>query len=1283
MKQFPKENASQEIGRLAARAIACKMPVSWIEKSQSGDSDFGIDYLMQLKDPEDNVRYSFYLQLKGTTVPNYIENGNFISYSFKTSTLSYYYSQEPLVMVAVVDLSKHSDEIYKCPIYYLWLDEEWFDSNKEKIASQENLTLNIPTNQQINNKLDVFAFYEKRFMERLAVQSLRKAIKTHSEDLSGSITKFSEYIEEKPVLIKVVEESGDEPWISNPSGQAVTLLKECSDALAENLIKKAQGIILQLDEWPHQLSDHENAELLLQKSALCELLGEGAESLEIIRNAREYSLKPRYRLAFFDAKLKNGQMLNQEELDDVEKEVLKGDFRAVFIKAKCMAISGYLKEAITLIDESYNDKITAKLLLLTLSDNNLELDVAIKKVNPEMLISDREKFVFYAIAARRNYLKAHGEVFDYDQVQPFSGKSNLNFKYMKDSYEYCDKAWVYAKKLGYPSDFMILTDISPILYFYFNNIESLFGYYDEIIRERPRHRELIVSYSRVLYNCNEYKKVVSLLTQLKSNLGLEDKSILLASNYYLHEYDTALDLFLSIEEELLERSPENTPFLICLAIDIAIAKFEDSLAERLRAILLDYENGEAFLAVNTCVRKIKEEPSTKIDCIESLYETYLSLNKPLVIAEHLLRFFDLHNENTEYKIIDVAEKILISKELDEACSLKLAEAYLKAGETDKVFLIVDKNLGKLNIDPHWHVIKTYALELSGRVGEAVDEIEKVLKGPNYSTEHMKIYVNKCLNFGMFRKVEGVLQRILSSESIRENKLTYLYKLIIVYSSNLEYKDKLMSCIKRFGELVNREDCNEEGKYLSMLLSIQPNMTDEMREEFSFRISEYFKKFPESNMLRMANVDINNGPEALLNSLRELTGVTDEQIAQWEKNKNSIRRGTLPIPFSMLGLFLSNAGDVYTSWTIAKNTPEESLEYKINQASQTSQELFDGYFRQETNFLVEETSLILMQELGILDDFFGVVEKFTILESCFERMKVSGVFNLFSGRNPLPQSILNTINKHRSKLRVEKDCKDNLLESYRNLLSKDGEGYVLLTDDANMLMLCGSNNQPISHGNIYNILLALNYQGVMGNNKLYELIARVSTYGYKSINMEIDLMAQVFCYFVNEDEDYTKTPFKNLFDKVFNTRRKPDEVIVILYRILSYAIDEAKIKISSAIILSLFTNFLLRYPYDNKFNFIVSWFLYQCLNGKESYISDLLPVSVTHANLWCVFYEMCCISMGREVEHSELFSKIISTIVQQNPSSREKLYNSVVKCFIPGTEDYNLFTHTYKCLSLIS
>ncbi|HDU3788336.1 TPA: hypothetical protein QIZ50_005872, partial [Klebsiella pneumoniae subsp. pneumoniae] len=158
------------------------------------------------------------------------------------------------------------------------------------------------------------------------------------------------------VLIKAVEESGDEPWISNPSGEAVTLLKECSDALNENLIKKAQEILSRLDNWPNQLSSHENAELILQKSILCELQGELPESLEILRNVKDYSDKPRYKLAFLEAKIKNGQTLNQEELADIEREILAGDFRATFLKAKFLAISGHLKEATAIIDEKQSKK---------------------------------------------------------------------------------------------------------------------------------------------------------------------------------------------------------------------------------------------------------------------------------------------------------------------------------------------------------------------------------------------------------------------------------------------------------------------------------------------------------------------------------------------------------------------------------------------------------------------------------------------------------------------------------------------------------------------------------------------------------------------------------------------------------------------------------------------------------------------------------------------------------------------------------------------------------------
>lgn len=102
MINLPKEGESQRIGRLAKRALVNQLPDNWIEKELDGDSDYGIDYLIQLKNNDSHVEFSFYLQLKGTKSPKYSESKTFISHPFKTSTLEYYLRQDPLVMVAIV-----------------------------------------------------------------------------------------------------------------------------------------------------------------------------------------------------------------------------------------------------------------------------------------------------------------------------------------------------------------------------------------------------------------------------------------------------------------------------------------------------------------------------------------------------------------------------------------------------------------------------------------------------------------------------------------------------------------------------------------------------------------------------------------------------------------------------------------------------------------------------------------------------------------------------------------------------------------------------------------------------------------------------------------------------------------------------------------------------------------------------------------------------------------------------------------------------------------------------
>jgi len=132
----------------------------------AGDTDFGIDYSIQLKSTENYVNYSFYLQLKGTTVPKYNVDRSLISYDFDVSTLNYYSQQEPLVMVAVVDLQEKEDDVSNCLIYYFGLEEDWFEKNKDKLESQKTISVQIPTENLLDSSLDIYEFYKKRITER-------------------------------------------------------------------------------------------------------------------------------------------------------------------------------------------------------------------------------------------------------------------------------------------------------------------------------------------------------------------------------------------------------------------------------------------------------------------------------------------------------------------------------------------------------------------------------------------------------------------------------------------------------------------------------------------------------------------------------------------------------------------------------------------------------------------------------------------------------------------------------------------------------------------------------------------------------------------------------------------------------------------------------------------------------------------------------------------------------------------------------------------------------------
>lgn len=556
MKNLPKDSRSQEIGRLAARALGIKLPKSWIETPLAGDTDFGIDYTIQLKSNENFVNYSFYLQLKGTTVPSYSIDKNYISHDFDVSTLNNYYQQEPLVMVAVVDLSENEDNLSDCPIYYFWLEDEWFSANEEKLEKQKTISIKIPTQNILNPSLNVFNYYANRIAEKIAVTELKKKIQIPNKTVVESIELFTEAIIDKPILLKSIELKSEAPWIDNPKGEVTTDLKNCSDFLANNRVIDAKKILDKLEEKKGSFTSHELAEFYYQKADISSYEGFFDEAENLYKLSYEKDQKERYHLAYLQSKFKLDSMPSEVELEEIVNSLDDGNFAKCVIKAKSLALLKKPLQALSFLKKKYSNEITAQMGICTMGELYQELDEIIDKNINLDFDNERKKYDFYSLAARRYFHKASKQIGVFGEILPLDGLANYDIEGMKLSYELLQKAWNSAKKLGYPRDVVMLMDISPLVYGYFNRLDELTDYFDILLIERPHNKEIIRPYIRILFNSRNYKKTIELLDKLDS-LDVDECGIKILSYSYLGKYKQSLDFIDEYEDFLINSKKDN------------------------------------------------------------------------------------------------------------------------------------------------------------------------------------------------------------------------------------------------------------------------------------------------------------------------------------------------------------------------------------------------------------------------------------------------------------------------------------------------------------------------------------------------------------------------------------------------------------------------------------------------------------------------------------------------------------------------------------------------------
>ncbi|KMK82572.1 DUF4365 domain-containing protein [Pectobacterium brasiliense] len=1280
MTQLPNDSLSQEIGRLAQRALATKIPRAWIETAMSGDSDFGIDYQIQLKNALDQVEYNFYLQLKGTTEPSFNIDGT-LSFSFKCSTLNYYHSQDSLVMVAVVNLKDKIDEVHECPIYYLWLDDTWFNDHNHKLHSQDTITLRIPTKQMITTKLDIYEFHRQRFQERIALTGLSREIKPYTDDIVGTISNITNTITDKPFYLKAIEHNGDEPWVENPEGYYPTELKVIENYIIINKLSPANDAISILEKKIDVMSPHERAELWYQKANLMVLLGKIDESRELYRRASSISDKIRYLAGELEADLRSEYSNQAPKILERLKQYNDRDKRILFIKVKCMALIGCAQDAITLINDYHPEYIAAKLVVYSIVDDIVSLDRLIESIDLNSLKSTREKLAIHFIAGRRSYLKANNESIEYDKIIPIYGLPNADLKLLQQSYEHYKIAWNLTEELGYPQDFTLLLDISPLVFSYFNNMQDLFRHFDNILRERPQHAEVFYIYIRLMFNQQKYPRVISLLECKEYKFDLSEQILLFLSYYNINKPSKALDVFKGIADDVWNSVLPNKTTLFCIASRVARELFEIPLSEYYMSQVKLLPDADVIIALSDFLDDIEKDVNNFDKSLELLYEKYTKLGRPLYLAEQLINNLRLVTIDDAEKIIDVASIVSEHHGLSEKDNFKYANSLIKKGLYHQALNLIDISVQKEHVDPNWHFLKALALHYNGESGLAIDSIRQALGGTQLSDETLQFYMQLCIKFGMANEIEQIIIELISKTSEPHAKAQLLIQLFNIYSKDEIYKDKRLPVLRKIGRIVNQDDPDEEGNFLMLVLTSERTDDEEEFSQWQQRLIKYTEKFPNSPRLKKAVINPDAPVEEFIESLNKLTGVTSEQIEWWESNKQDIRNGSLKVPFAMLGYFLKDTRDIFTSWALSKSTPEENIEFKIHHSSFCPQDLFNILSDEHSSFILEETTLLILSELDILENFLRQIDHFAILSTAFNNISTHAQSLIQTDKSHVAMKILSEINNHRSKLKILDSNKDNIIDSY--ILAVNDKDYILLSDDFYMQTFVLSSTTKKTPANSFNIILFLMYRGVLTRAEVCYCVAKVCSLGIYKPNMSIQLLSDVYHYFYTQynGEEILQTEFSKVYTSIFSSLRPTHEAASLLLRMLFNTSSLDKKLPTSNVLIILLSSFIEKHPFTTIERLLTLWFIQQCAyNTATIDINNLHESSIKNSLAYDLYKESMC-NISPNYKDEELILKtIIDALRSVEKEKRSQVFSAVKTCFIPLT--YTALTLEAKYQSML-
>lgn len=1308
-EHLPKESESQEIGQHAGLAFQRWHPKNWRTTPTEGDSDVGIDYMAQIVSDR-KYKYLFHVQVKGCRQKSELGSNKrlsadkaFYSQELDISTLNYYANIDTPVMLVFADLAQ-DDDPRNCGVYYIWIDEELEvlldgHDNLSHLAKDSH-TFHIPTANILNDKVDVLPYLRQRLEKKRALEGLFGQLAGQIPEPIGAVKGLTSRFSNKTILASVLQPT-ESPWVDAPPDSIAGWLHKTSDYLKMNNAESAKRELDKLSERLANATKHERADYYYQLGRFSALVGNFDLALENYREAQKIcpGIK-KYRLAYLESTL-NSDFDNKDLCQEVLSEI-EGNSQIEYIrlKAKALAFMRDSKALDTLVNCEEKQIIVVKALVYMLLGDYQNCREVCNHALHLGTLEQTSQLAIYLFRARSLFcLGFTGAPLVSGQIIPFVGVPSMNDSILRQCWSDIVSAWEIGEQLGYPTDLAYSIDMSCILGAYFRDIQKVYSHIQRFADIRPNCNEVqegLLSLAMYTHDHKTANKQFSRIGQTPDTIACR-----ILSEYGRKNRSRVVELTFEKLEYLRKAQQMNFDTVLLCGAECANELMLDEKRDRLLREIASLPNSKDILAAYKFYETLNRSQLGKPEAVSQLYAHFEKGCRDKQVLAQLMQHLESTEKESAKKLIKVSNVVQTQRKLSWEELLKVCEALYVTENWAGLLTLTDEAFERFGQEPRLLASEAMALDAMGETPKALDLVENSIREEVYDRFALQVYSNIWIRCGFVERAHDLVTKMLEKTEDNKRKLELIRTLFLLEMNMNPESPKLLSYCEKYGQLNRRDDEDEEGIYLQLVLleslSTHRKPTDQQKSDFQRRMHAYTEHFPNSRYLRAITFRKDAPAEELLHQIDKVTGIDDSIREQYRRNETLLKSGQLVIPFPIRRNYLLNVCDLLHLWQISKVAGADNRQYLLamEYGEYKCRPLKDILSKVP---LIDEISLLVLNDLGLLDKLFNVFKQVAIAKSTIIRLQNWGQ-HIISTFSPIAKAITSKLRDHIRSIyqpsfgaHATEDLSLPNLKEYKDIIENNAN-LLFYSDDVPSRYLVYGDNYSNEGMTSLDLIGILREQEIISQLEAAKKISILCSWNVAGVSVKyMDVLRVIATDFTGKEKLEiviekldSNADFKHFINYIWNFEKPYQDCLKDIVNFISLMISEKEgLRVADNIVGGVWHTWYLKVAFKpqaerNKLNYLSRSF---CViaQGLHSQIAEQRKSVIASQRLWSIYRSLVELVFGSDMTDS-IYNESIRTLAQftanTHPPIRDDVYNFITAGLVDGAHDSSLFRTTYQ------